>query len=191
MNCILRNPRDPAIGKVTVWPEEGFEVAGPRGNTTAPKLPFRDKFLAELRVVVKLGSHLLRGKPHSFFIIIALPENIERLVGTGNDTLPVLEMELWILEPLLLFFRVCWVRIVVFSTQVRRWWCSVIHPRRASDEVLHIGTGEFSHLGDNLNARGAIPDDGYPLIGIVVVVVPAGRVCYMPFEVSQSGDIWP
>jgi hypothetical protein len=188
---MVRNSCRWAISEVAVRLQERLQVPRAWRDTTAPKLPLRDEFVAELRSVVQFLGHLRSRVRHTFFVVFALHEDVERLVRLGDDLLPMLEVVVRVLEALPVFVRVSWIGVGIISAQMFGWRSTVVDPSWSSDEVLDICARELDHLRYNLDAGRSITDDGDLLVGVIVVVIPSGTVNDVTFEVLQSGNLGP
>jgi hypothetical protein len=112
VHCILGDFGYWAVIQVTVWQSKGFKIARSRGNAPTANFPFRNQLLAEFRVMVELLGHLLGTKADRSFVILALDEQSECLVRSGDDGFAIFFMGLGVSEALLLFFRVGRIGVV-------------------------------------------------------------------------------
>lgn len=103
----------------------------------------------------------------------------------------MLKVVLRVTEALPLLRSVGWVRVRVVAAEVLRRGRPVVHPGGAANEVLNVSPRQLGHLRHDLDARRAISDDGYALVGVVVVVVPACRVREVALEFPKSWNIGP
>jgi hypothetical protein len=54
--------------------------------------------------MTKFLGHLFRRHLHARLVVFASSEDVKRLVGSGDDSFPMLKMELWVLETSLVLF---------------------------------------------------------------------------------------
>lgn len=151
--------------------------------------------------MVELLRHLCGCASNSLFVGLSLYELLdtlsaselpqshsksyqtECLVDTVDHALPILSMLYRIPEAFLLFLQVLQVRIFRVSTEVLRRRNAIVNPGWPTNEISNGCPRQSGHLRNYLNARGAVTNNGDPLVGIVEIVVPSGRVCDMALEI--------
>ena len=116
-------------------------------------------------------------------IIVALQKDIKALIRATHNALPVLLVVLRVPKLLLFRLSVGWIWIVDFATEVFGGWCAIVYPCRTADKVCDAGAGKLGHLRHDLDPGRAVADYGDAFVGVVKIVVPAGGVGYVAFEI--------